>query len=127
MAATTATQHANVEALVQVQGGGNAKAGVAVLALTGTADNIVGTDMPRMSYNGATGPACFANYEGADHIATPTAAGLGTPGNIQYTRLYTAWFRCHLADDPTACALFQGNPCPLASEPGWAELLTKNM
>jgi hypothetical protein len=129
MAATSATNHPNVQALVQVQGGGRAKAGVAVLALTGTADTVVGTASPRATYDGATGPACFANYQGADHITTPTLAGAiaANPGSVQYMRFYTMWFRCFLADDQAACDMFRGNPCPVCTEPGWAELLVKNM
>ena len=130
IAATTATSHATVSAEVQVQGGGRPKAGIAFLALTGTADNIVGTQSPTSSYTGATGPSMLANYQGADHISTPTLAGAisGNAGTIQYMRFYTGWFRCFLADDPAACTMFKGGAnCGVCKDPNWATLQTKGM
>jgi hypothetical protein len=49
------------------------------------------------------------------------------PGTKQYMRLYSAWFRCFLANDQGACALFKGGmSCPLCKEMGWAEIYAKN-
>jgi hypothetical protein len=129
-AATEATQHPNVEAEVQVEGGGVPKAGIAFLALTGSADNVVGTGPPTMSYAAATGPSMFAEYTGADHTTTPTLGGYYqmNPGTIQFMRFYTAWFRCFLADDQVACAMFKGgSSCGVCKDPNWTSLETKNM
>jgi hypothetical protein len=128
--ATVAAAHANVQAEVQVQGGGTPKAGMAFLALTGTGDTIVGTGPPTQSYNAATGPAFLASYTGADHITTPTLGGFvgNHAGTIQYMRLYTAWFRCFLADDATACGLFRGGAsCGICNDPNWDTLQSKNI
>ena len=68
--------------------------------------------MPTMTYDGATGPACIANYEGADHISTPTMGGFMTrnPGTIQYVRLPSEverqvswWISPQLQRGRTAC------------------------
>jgi hypothetical protein len=130
MAATAATNHPNVEAEVQVEGGGVPKAGIAFLALTGSNDTVVGTMSPMQSYTAATGPSMFAEYTGADHLTTPTAGGWfqQNPGTIQFMRFYTAWWRCFLADDPVACAMFKGgSSCGVCKDPNWTSLLTKNM
>jgi hypothetical protein len=129
-AATLATSHAAVGAEVQVEGGGNPKAGIAFLALSGTADTVVGTDAPTASYTAATGPSMLAIYEGADHTTTPTLAGAfkNDPGTVQFTRFYTAWFRCFLADDPVACGMFKGGAsCGVCKDPSWPTLKTKGM
>jgi hypothetical protein len=129
-AATSATMHPNVEAEVQVEGGGVPKAGIAFLALTGSADNVVGTAQPMSSYNAATGPSMFAEYTGADHTTTPTIGGYFqmNPGTIQFMRFYTAWWRCFLADDQVACAMFKGgSSCGVCKDPNWTSLETKNM
>jgi hypothetical protein len=128
MGATAATQHPNVEAEVCVQGGGTPKPGTAVICLTGTADMLNGAC--NATYQAATGPALFGNYQGADHVTTPTLAGwiAKNPGTIQYVRLYTAWYRCFLGADPTACSMFKGGTaCGICNEPNWAQLETRNM
>jgi pimeloyl-ACP methyl ester carboxylesterase len=129
-AATLATQHPNVEAEVQVEGGGVPKAGIAFLALTGSDDTVVGTMAPMASYMSATGPSMFAEYTGADHTTTPTIAGYlqMNPGIIQFMRFYTAWWRCFLADDQVACKMFKGgSSCGVCKDPNWTSLETKNM
>jgi hypothetical protein len=129
-AATLATQHPNVEAEVQVEGGGVPKAGIAFLALTGSNDTVVGTMSPMSSYTSATGPSMFAEYTGADHTTTPTAGGWfqKNPGTIQFMRFYTAWWRCFLADDAIACTMFKGgSSCGVCKDPNWTSLKTKNM
>jgi hypothetical protein len=129
-AATSATQHPNVEAEVQVEGGGNPKAGIAFLALTGSNDTVVTPGPPMASYAAATGPSMFAEYTGADHTTTPTVGGYYqmNPGTIQFMRFYTAWFRCFLADDQVACAMFKGgSSCGVCKDPNWTSLETKNM
>ena len=130
-AATQASSSAmGVEAEVQVEGGGLPKAGIAFLALSGTADNIVGTMSPTQSYMSATGPSMLAIYTGADHTTTPTVGGYiqMNAGTIQFMRFYTAWWRCFLADDQTACAMFKGgSSCGVCSDPNWNMLQTKNM
>ena len=129
-AATQATQHPNVEAEVQVEGGGNPKAGIAFLALTGSNDTVVTPGPPMSSYAAATGPSMFAEYTGADHTTTPTVGGYYAmnAGTIQFMRFYTAWFRCFLADDQVACAMFKGgSSCGVCKDPNWTSLETKNM
>ncbi len=129
-AATEASTHPNVEAEVQVEGGGVPNAGIAFLALTGSADTVVGTTSPMMSYTSATGPAMFAEYTGADHTTTPTIGGYiqKNPGSIQFMRFYTAWWRCFLADDQVACKMFKGgSSCGVCKDPNWTSLETKNM
>jgi hypothetical protein len=128
MGANAGASHPNVEAEVNVQGAfGRAPGGVKFLCLTGTADiNPAGC---KSSVDGAAEPAMHANYEGADHVGTATIAGElgGDPGTRQYKRLYSAWFRCFLADDQGACALFMGGAsCPVCGESGWAEIYSKN-
>ncbi|MET0340421.1 MAG: hypothetical protein ABW252_05435 [Polyangiales bacterium] len=105
-AATTATRHPSVRAEVNVQGGGTPAEKAAMICLTGT-DDFVRTQCTA-SYNSAKGPAFLADLQGADHIGTPASRGIGTPNGNLYIQLYTAWFRCFLAEDDAACGLFRG-------------------
>jgi hypothetical protein len=79
----------------------------------------------------AAGPAFLGDWEGGDHTTTETVAGYLSkdPGSLQMQRLYAAWFRCFLADDQTACAMFKGAPdsCSICKDPGWAKLQSRNM
>jgi hypothetical protein len=51
----------------------------------------------------------------------------GDAGTKQYVRLYSAWFRCFLAGDQGACAMFKGGmDCPLCKEMGWNTIYAKN-
>jgi hypothetical protein len=97
--------------------------------LTGTAD--IAPDACRSSVQAAQGPALAAIWEGGDHVTTETVAGYiqKNPGTIQMMRLYAAWFRCFLADDGTACAMFKGAPasCGICQDQGWNELVAKNL
>lgn len=129
IAATASSRHPSVKATVQVQGGGTPKPGIAFLALSGTADTIVGTQGPTASYNAATGPSMLAIYTGADHTGTPTALGWAqqSPATIAYVRLYTAWFRCYLGGDGAACDVFRGQGCEVCSDTNWATLDSKNL
>jgi hypothetical protein len=128
--ANQAAPHPNVEAEVNVQGAvfGLAPADTAFLCLTGTAD--IDPVTCGTAVRGTTSPAFVASWEGGDHISTATLLGflLEDPGTTQYLRLHTAWFRCFLASDENACAMFRGgDACPLCSEPGWAEIFANNM
>lgn len=128
MGANAGSDHANVEAVVNVQGAfGFAPPGVAFMCLTGTQD--IAVDGCRNAVNGTTLPAIYANWEGGTHTGTATIGGFfsGDAGTLQYRRFNTAWFRCFLADDQAACAIFQGGAsCPVCGETGWAEIFTKN-
>ena len=135
-AATEATQQANVVSEVCVEGGGVPKQGVATLCLTGNqstsvnAINSVNADVIQMTYPGTTGPGFLADWDGGDHVTTPTEEGwiMQNPGTIQFVRLMTAWYRCYLANDNTACALFKGGSnCGICKDPGWAQLESKNL
>ena len=118
------SNHPNVEANVNVQGSfGTPPAGdAALLCLTGTED-IQPTGCPR-AVQAARVPAVSANWDGADHVSTTLQEG---EGSDQYLRLYTAWFRCFLADDQNACAMFKGGrECPVCKEEGWEEIFANN-
>jgi hypothetical protein len=127
--ANMAASHPNVEAIGNVQGAfGSAPRGAAFLCLTGTAD--IATEGCKSAVNSSTSPALYANWEGGDHVGTATLLGFitGDPGTKQYQRLYTAWFRCFLADDSAACNMFKGGAaCPVCKDMGWAEIFAKNM
>lgn len=128
MGANAGSDHPNVEAEVNVQGAfGFAPAGVAFLCLTGTQD--IAIDGCRNAVNGTASPALYANWEGGTHTGTATIGGFfsGDLGTLQYRRFNTAWFRCFLADDTAACALFEGGAtCPVCTDSGWAEIFAKN-
>ncbi len=127
MGATVGSAHPNVYAEGCVAGGGLVGQKVAFLCLTGTAD--MAQTACLATANRAPGPAFSASWEGGDHVGTETLAGyiVRDPGSLQMQRLYAAWFRCWLADDPVACAMFQGSPCGMCNEPGWATLEGRNM
>jgi hypothetical protein len=74
--------------------------------------------------HGRNVPALCASWDGADHVSTTLFEG---EGSEQYTRLNSAWFRCFLADDAAACAMFKGGAdCPVCMEDGWAEIFANN-
>lgn len=127
--ATNATQHPNVEALVSVAGGGLPKQGVATLCLTGTMDMVEA--QCTAEYQAASGPAFLADWMNGDHFTTETLAGYITrdAGSLQMQRLLAGWFRCFLADDQAACALFKGAPdgCGICKDTGWAKHESRNM
>lgn len=128
MGANAGASHPNVEVIVNVQGAfGAAPRGKNFLCLTGTKDiNPAGC---KSAVDGATAPAFLANWEGGDHTGTATLLGFvsNDPGTKQYMRLYSAWFRCFLANDQAACAMFKGGMgCPLCKDTGWAEIYAKN-
>lgn len=122
--ANRAADHPNVKAIVNVQGsfGDAPTSSAAFLCLTGT-DDIQPTGCP-MAVRAARVPAMSANYEGADHVVTTLFEGTGSD---QYVRLYSAWFRCFLAEDAKACAMFRGGTdCPVCKDPGWEEIFSNN-
>lgn len=129
MGATVAASHPNVEAVVSVAGGGVPPAGKALMCITGTMDLMEGPCT--MSYQATTGAAFLADYEGADHFVSETVAGYiaRQPATLEMQRVFAAWFRCMLADDATACGLFEGAPasCGICSDPGWAKAEARNM
>jgi hypothetical protein len=136
IAATAATTNPNVVSEVCVEGGGNPKAGTSVLCLTGSDTdgglNPVNAIVVSTTYPATTGPGFLADWDGGDHVTTPTLAGWisKNPGTIQFVRLMTAWYRCFLASDSNACKLFQGttpSSCGICKDPGWYELESKNL
>ena len=97
--------------------------------VTGTMDIVMN---PGSLVTNAQGKAFVASWEGGDHVTTETIAGyLGRDaGTMQMQRLYAAWFRCFLADDTTACKLFEGGTpdgCGMCKDKGWNLLASKNM
>lgn len=109
------------------------------LTLTGTNDIVMGADSTVAQ---ASGPDFVAIWQGGNHVGTETVLGylgLDTTSNDamgsqkgaqQFQRLYSAWFRCFLADDDVACKLFTGGApgnCGICKDPGWAKLVSKNM
>jgi len=126
MAATTATSHPNVFAEVCVQGSGRPSAKTAFVCETGV-DDFVRSGCTS-AYNAAAGPAFLADHQMADHTGTPTTLGAGTPAGKEYIRIYSSWFRCFLADDVAACALYKGGTmAPLCSQSDWATCNGKNI
>jgi hypothetical protein len=66
----------------------------------------------------------YASYDGMTHTATVSGRSAGSQ---QYARLLSAWFRCFLADDIAACAMFEGGEsCPLCQESGWDNIFSAN-
>ncbi len=126
IAATTAARHPNVQAEVCVQGGGfGVPANVAFMCQTGVDDFLRG--MCTSTYNSAAGPSFLLDHQMADHISTPTI-GLTTsePGR-QYVTTATAWYRCWLADDEAACAMFEGgDSAPVCGASDWATCSSRN-
>jgi hypothetical protein len=121
---------ANLEAEVCVAGGGVVTKNNNFLCLTGTADGLE-SDC-KSSVAAAAGTAFLADWDGGDHVTTETLAGYvaGQEGTFQFMHLYAAWFRCFLADDQTACKLFQGGTpsgCGICKNPGWASLVSKGL
>jgi hypothetical protein len=121
---------ASCEAEVCVAGGGTVAKTNAFLCLTGTADQAEGAC--KSTFQAAPGTAFLADWDGGDHTTTETLAGYvaGQEGTHQFMHLYAAWFRCFLADDQTACKLFQGgtpSSCGICKNPGWAILSSKGL
>ena len=50
-----------------------------------------------------------------------------SPATIAFLRLYTAWFRCYLGNDQTACTVFRGASCGICADTNWATLDSKNL
>jgi hypothetical protein len=123
--ADRASTHPNVVAIVNVQGSFGSpppNRGAAFLCLTGTED--IATEGCRSAVNASSSPALFASYDGMGHVDTLLAT---SPGTVQYMRLFTAWFRCFLADDIPACKMFQGGAnCSICSEDEWDEIFASN-
>lgn len=70
----------------------------------------------------------LADHEDADHIQTPSLAGFRTAAGVEFVRLYTAWFRCFLADDPGACRLFRGaQPAPVCGQSNYATCVGRDI
>jgi hypothetical protein len=126
IAATTAAAHPNVEAEVCVQGGGfGVGAKVAFMCQTGVDDFLRG--MCTSTYNSAAGPSFLLDHQMADHISTPTFGLTTSEPGMQYVRTATAWYRCWLADDEAACALFMGgDSAPICGESMWATCSSRN-
>lgn len=123
--ASAAASHPNVVAEVNVQGGGGPN-GRAALLITGTLDFM--NPSIQLSWLLSTGPTFLASLNGADHIIVPSILGAGTELGIQVKRLYAAWFRCFLADDGEACALFTGgDACGICDDPHFFNTRSKNL
>jgi hypothetical protein len=127
--ASLGASHPNVET-VAIEGATDvATDKFSVLILTGTMDIVSGAEG---LVTGASGPMFVADWEGGDHFSTETVAGYiaGDKGTLQFQRLYAAWFRCFLADDTVACAMFKGgapNGCGICKDPGWHALASNNL
>lgn len=104
--AVSASTNRNVKAVVNVQGTGQPARGVPVLVLTGTED--FARELATDTYEATTGPAFLADLQAASHVGTPVTSGANTPNGKLFVQLGTAWFRCFLGEDDTACQLFRG-------------------
>jgi hypothetical protein len=127
--ASMASSHPNVEAVVVEGATYVSTAKVSGIILTGTQDIVMNAET---LVTGAAGPMFVAVWEGGDHVTTETLGGYVArdAGSLQFQRLYAAWFRCFLADDATACAMFYGGTpsgCGICKDPGWHVLASKNM
>lgn len=125
LAANNTSGHPNVEAIVCIQGGGIPAGDAAFLCQTGVNDPIRGpcTD----SYRAAGGPAFLADHATADHLTPIASFGADSDAGKQYVRLYAAWLRCWLDDDPSACALFKGSKdAPVCGDSNWATCESRN-
>jgi hypothetical protein len=129
--AVAGASHPSVTVNVGVGGPATSDAKHAGLCLTGTED-IASTSCPALP-DRAQGPSFAASWNGGDHVTTETLAGYITKnaGSLAMQRLYSAWFRCFLADDSVACGLFKGatpDQCGLCKEGmDWAVLKSKNI
>ena len=109
--ALNASSHQRVKAVVGLQPGQFSTSGntsVAYLGLAGGSDMFsIFTDPQFRDYRRIKGPKFYAEQAGASHMlgSTNTSAGRN------YATMATAWFRCHLADDDQACALFATKTC----------------
>jgi hypothetical protein len=86
----------------------------------------------KATYGAAGTPAFLADWDGGTHTGTETLAGYssGDKGTYAMMKLYAAWFRCFLADDQTACKLFQGGApghCGVCKDPGWVDLESRGL
>jgi hypothetical protein len=126
IAATTAASHPNVQAEVCVQGGGfGVSANVAFMCQTGVDDFL--RSMCTSTYGSAAGPSFLLDHQMADHVSTPTFGLTTSEPGMQYVTTATAWFRCWLADDESACAHFQGGAsAPVCAASMWATCESRN-
>ncbi len=123
-ASAAATLHPNVEAVVNVQGGG-VGFGRASLLLTGDTDFM--SPSIELTWQLSNGPTFMAGLKSSEDRVT-SILGPQTSQAIQVKRLYAAWYRCFLSDDRGACALFSGGEtCGLCSEPQWFAVRSKNL
>ncbi|HKP59472.1 MAG TPA: hypothetical protein VJV78_22270 [Polyangiales bacterium] len=136
--ASVAASHPNVKAIVTEGANIKPNSAVPVLILTGTED-LFSNAMSQLA--SATAPIFVATWEGGTRTGTATMTGYSGQdsstgnaaasqrGSLQFQRLYAAWFRCFLADDDVACALFSGGTptsCGICRDPGWSSLASKN-
>ena len=61
-----------------------------------------------ISLRAGDGPKFYANLLGASHIGSVTSPG---DHSKLYQALSTAWFRCYLSQDQSACELFSAGDC----------------
>ena len=123
-AALAASSDPSISAVVVVQGGGFALK-QPTLWLTGTKDIMTAGCLA--GFDSSVGPAFWANLVGADHITTPTLAGVLSPQSGQYNRVSAAWFRCFLGEDSAACRLFKNPDCIICKDTQWDSPKSKNM
>lgn len=125
--AFAARSHPRVKTIVGIEPGQFPSSGdnnVNYLGLAGTADMFgVGTDPMLFHYSQVTGPKFYAKLQGADHIAS-----VCTPSQkaFQFRAISTAWFRCFLAGESSACELFAPRNCS-NFEGTWAKCEGKNL
>jgi hypothetical protein len=127
--ASRGSAHPNVEAVVAIMGNAEKelREGVAYACLTGSED-VLSRSGCTSAFETAQGPAFLASWEGGTAF-TPTSQYYiaRDAGTIAIQRVYAAWLRCFLSDEPHACALFRGEPCGLCEENGWARAEARNM
>ncbi len=99
------------------------------LCLTGTQDT---ARVPTYrAYDATDGPAFLANWNLAGHFTPMNGYPITQnerEARKQYLRLHAAWYRCFLADDSNACALFRGGEnCEICDNKNWKEIKSKGI
>ena len=110
--AFAARSNPKVTTVVGIQPGqflDSGRANINYLGLAGSDDSFgVFTDPKLFHYGQVTGPKFYANLLGASHIGSVTSPG---DHSKLYQALSTAWFRCYLSQDQSACELFSTGDC----------------
>ena len=125
MGAAVASSHPSVGAAVILEGG-SAFSTKPTLFLTGPTELM--NSFNQAGFSSATGPTFLGGVKGAEHISTGILNEFAGGGqNKEMNRAMSAWFRCVLCGDETACSQFVGTDCGLCHDPMWPQVKQKNL